>query len=634
MSDYLPFVLFGLVNGSVYGLAAMGLVLTYKTSGLFNFGYGTIAAIGAFVFYELHQQRGIPWPLAAVVSVGGFGLVAGLVLEQLARRLAVVPTAAKIVGTVGLFIGLRQAVILVYGDQPLRLEPFLPQGAAFSLSGTTVTWDQAITLLLGAGSAAALYVFFRRARLGTAMRAVVDDPLLLDMTGQAPATIRRWAWVIGSCFASMAGTLLATRLSLDATLLSLLVLQAFGAASIAAFTSLPLAYVGGLTVGLLQDVASKEVASRPVLQGLDINMPFLVLFLVLLVSPKGRLKEVGRQVTSRAAPASSLPLPVQAALGSALAVGLVLVPVLVGSKLAIWSAALPYALVFLSLGLLVRTSGQVSLCQIGFMAVGAAAMGHLSEAGLPWVVALVLAGLITVPVGAVVAVPAIRLSGLYLGLATLGFGVLLGQYLYGKSLMFGGGGVSAGRPALLDSDRGYYYAMLLVLGLAIGVVVLVERTRLGRLLRGLADSPTALTTHGSNVNITRVIVFCISAGLAGVGGGLFASLSGTVNGDSFPYLNSLVLLAVLAISGRATVPSAFVAVLLFQVVPGYVSDPTFSSYLQLGFGAAAVGAAVLSSGTPRPRMLRLPTPKSRDRLHGPAGDRTARVQASRALVAR
>jgi branched-subunit amino acid ABC-type transport system permease component len=622
VNEYLPFVVFGLVNGSVYALAAMGLVLSYKTSGLFNFGYGAVAAVGAFAFYELHQQRGLPWPLAAVLSVVVFGVLAGLLLEQLARRLAPVPVAARIVGTVGLLLALRQALILLYGDQPRQLAPFLPQGSAFSVGGTNVSWDQLITFLLGAACAAALYLFFTRARLGTAMRAVVDDPLLLDMTGESPARVRRWSWIIGCAFASMAGTLLATRLNLDATLLTLLVIQAFGAASIAAFTSLPVAYLGGLGVGLLQDVSSKEVAGNALLQGLDINMPFIVLFLVLLLSPKGRLKEVGRQVKSRAVTPSTSSWRVQSLTGAAVAAVLVVIPFVVGAKLPIWSTAVPYALVFLSLGLLVRTSGQVSLCQIGFMAVGAAAMGHLSQAGVPWPVALTLAALITVPVGAVIAIPAIRLSGLYLGLATLGFGVLLGNYVYGKSLMFGAGGVQVDRPTLLglDSDRGYYYAMLAVLALAIGLVLVVERSRLGRLLRALADSPTALTTHGLDVNVTRVIVFCISAGLAGLGGALLGGLSGTVNGDSFPYLNSLVLLAVLAVSGRATVPSALVAVLAFQVVPGYIANATFSSYLQLAFGVAAVVAAVSEGGV---RFLRLPHRKSRERLRGPAGARLA-----------
>src|SRR5439155_838386 len=153
---------------------------------------------------------------------------------------------------------------------------------------------------------AALYLYFRLTASGRAVRAVVDDPILLDVTGLDPARVRRRAWVIGSLFASLSGVLIAPYLGLDAVLLTLLVVRAFG-------------------------------------------------------------------------------------------------------------AALAYPVVFLSLSLLVRLSGQVSLCQTGFMAVGAAVFSHLVHShGVPWLLGVLLAGLLTIPCGAVIAIPAIRLSGLYL----------------------------------------------------------------------------------------------------------------------------------------------------------------------------------------------------------------------------
>ena len=90
--QYLPFILTGLATGSVYGIAGMGLVLSYKTSGLFNFGHGAVACAGAYVFYECWVRHGLPWPLAALVAVLGFGTVAGLLLEVVSRTLSGVPT--------------------------------------------------------------------------------------------------------------------------------------------------------------------------------------------------------------------------------------------------------------------------------------------------------------------------------------------------------------------------------------------------------------------------------------------------------------------------------------------------------------------------------------------------------------
>ena len=101
MSDLLPYIVFGVTAGAIYGLSAMGLVLTYKTSGLFNFGHGAVSAAAAYVFYTLHVDQDLPWPLAVLIVAGVFGPLAGLLLERMAAVLADVPVTYKIAGTVG-----------------------------------------------------------------------------------------------------------------------------------------------------------------------------------------------------------------------------------------------------------------------------------------------------------------------------------------------------------------------------------------------------------------------------------------------------------------------------------------------------------------------------------------------------
>jgi ABC-type branched-subunit amino acid transport system permease subunit len=382
---------------------------------------------------------------------------------------------------------------------------------------------------------------------------------------------------------------------------------------------------------LLQAVVSKAIANSPSLQGLDVNTPFLVLIVVLLVMPRRRLVEVGQVVRVAAAAREPLPRPVRVVAGLVVVVGAVLVPFVVGAKLPVWTNAATQVVLFLSLGLLVRTSGQISLCHVGLAAVGAAAFGHVLAGGVPWAPALLLAGALTVPVGALIAIPAIRLSGLYLGLATLGFGILLSNFFYTKKFMFGvGGNLATSRPAFLgfDTAKGFYYLVLIVAALASALVVLVERSRLGRLLRALADSPTALATSGLSVNTTRVLVFCISAFLAGVAGAVFSSQFGSVNGDSFPYLQSLVLLAVLAISGRATVLGAVLGSGLLFVVPGYIDNANTATWLQVGFGVAAVAAALASTGVASARLAAAAR-AANGRLTGPARDRHERREAIR-----
>ena len=599
MNAYIPYLVIGLTTGAIYGISAMGLVLTYKTSGLFNFAHGAVCAAAAFVFYALRQQHHWPWPLAAIGAVLIFGALSGLFLERVSAVLTNVHTSYKIVGTVGILIAIQALAALCFGPEALPFQPFLPQSALFRIQDVSITADNVVDLALGIGAAVALYIFFKATRLGTAMRGVVDDSQLLDMTGTSPIRVLRSAWVIGSIFAAASGVLFAAvQQQLDVSILSLLVVQAFGAAAIARFSSLPMCLVGGLVVGVVQQVLSKIDAPHPALQGIDINVPFLTLFVVLLVMPKGKLTEIGRSVKARAVEPSTFSPKLRAGGYSVLMVGAILVPFFAGSNMPFWITAVSQSVLFLSLSLLVRTSGQISLCHIGFAAIGAAGFGHMFADGVPWGIAILLGGLFAVPAGALIAIPAIRLSGLYLGLATLGFGILLAEYAYNKSWMFGGALSSKiRRPSGWQSNDRFYYLLLAIAVVAIGIVLLVEHSRLGRLLRGLADAPIALTTLGTNVNVSRVLVFCLSTFLAGVAGATFASQFSGVNDTSFNYVQSLVVLAVMAISGRRTVTVAVVAPVLLYVLPGYIDNARFTLYLQLLFGVAALVAAGTSQGS-------------------------------------
>lgn len=625
VSDYLPFLIIGLTVGSVYGIAAMGLVLTYKTSGVFNLGHGAIAALAAVVFYELRQRQGIPWPIAAALAVVGFGVLAGLAMERLARSLARVPTGQKLVATVGLVVGVRALVNLLYGTAGLRFAPVFPERVAFTVGGVNVSLENVVAVAFGLVAVLALYVFFLRSQLGRAMRGVVDDPDLLDMTGVSPVRVRRWSWLIGSSFAAVSGILLASaQQQLDVTLLSLLVIQAFGAAALGAFTSLPLTYAGGLAVGVLQALLSKEAAGHSSLQGLDLNTPFLVLFVVLLVLPRRKLVELGRTAKVQAT-ATRATTSLQRNGWLLTAGAFLLAPVFWGTHGSSYTVVATQVLLFLSLGLLVRTSGQISLCQIGFAAVGGAAMAHLLRAGVPWGLALVGAMVIAIPVGAIVAIPAIRLSGLYLGLATLGFGVLLAQYAYPKGFFFGSGTpLPTRRPQVLglDSAAGYYYLVLAVVALGMVLVFTVERSRLGRLLRGLGDSPVAMSTLGSSINVTRLIVFCTSSALAALSGALSSCVFGSVTGDSFNYVNSLVVLAVLAIAGKRTLAAAVVAPVLSVLPLVYLEGDAVAQSLQLLFGIAAIVTAAARPGTLN-RFMRtaVKSAEYRSGRGGPAGAR-------------
>jgi ABC-type branched-subunit amino acid transport system ATPase component/ABC-type branched-subunit amino acid transport system permease subunit len=290
------------------------------------------------------------------------------------------------------------------------------------------------------------------------------------------------------------------------------------------------------------------------------------------------------------------------------------VPGLGGVHQAIWSNALIDIILFLSLGLLVRVSGQISLCHLAFAAVGAAAFGHFADSyRIPWLLALLLAVLVTIPVGALVAIPAIRLSGVFLALATFGFGILLQQVFYTTGFMFGPttAGVFSPRPSVnigswnFSTDNGFYWLLLIFAVLTVVVILGIQRGRMGRLLAALSDSPTALETLGATTNVIRVLIFCITAALASLAGALFAMLFHYGVGSDYDSFQSLLLVALVVIAVAGDPWYAVIAAVGYTVFPGYVTVGNISVYLQIAFGVFAATYAAQASRIPTvPKPIR------------------------------
>ena len=595
MSDYLPFLVAGLVAGSLYGLAGLGLVLTFRTSGVFNFAHGAIAAGAAYVFYSLHDTHGLAWPLAAVITIAGFSLLVGPLLELITRPLAGAADSIVVIGTVGLLLGVQGILYLVYGNAARNTPSFLPE------SGFTIG---EVRDHLGPGHLARRRC--RRRRRPVSLPAT-SAPRRGDAGGRrqpdagrpfgvCAARIRRAGWALGSGVAAIAGILLAPTLSLDVNLLTLLVVQAFGACAVGFFSSLPLTFVGGLVIGVAASLATKVFTEQP-LTGVPPTVPFLVLIGVLLVAPVSRFPggRGGRRNVVSAAPA---PLDRRTVgLAVVIAAGAIVVPFVVDTKLPVWTTGLAYVVVFSSLALLTWGSGQLSLCHAAFLAVGTTSMAFLTEHNVPWIPALFLAGLAAVPFGALVAIPALRLSGIYLALATLGFGIFMQNVMYPSSLMFGIQlDVRMPRPIFGPFDtsdgRTLYFVMLITVVVCVAGILAFQRGRFGRLLGALAESPTMLSTHGLSTTTARLIVFCASAFFAGIGGALAVTQTGAASGITFGPVQSLFYVAVLGVSGTRRLRSPIIAAMLFSVLPGYVTS--FGSNRQLlAFGLVAIVAALV-----------------------------------------
>jgi len=609
VQEFLPFIVAGIAAGSIYGLAATGLVLTYKTSGIFNFGQGALATAAAYIFYGLHYAGNINWAVSLIVSVVIAGPLMGLGMERISRRLSQQSVAWKIVATTGLILIVQGLGTIKYGSDTIDVPQFLPKGTgSFAVGGVNVSYAQLTVTVVGVVAVAGLYALFRWTRTGTAMRAVVDDPDLLAMQATSPVRVRRTAWIIGTTFAALSGVLVLPFIGLDAIALTYIVVQAFGAAAVGAFSSIPLTFAGAIVIEIAANISQKYVVSVSWLSGLPDSLPFIVLFVALFLLSRRRL-------ASRSGAESRPPLqwqgPVRVRIvtGGVLVGLLAVVPWVVGAeKIGFWTIGLTQMIMLLSLGLLVKTSGQVSLCQATFGAIGAVAFSQLTVgAGIPWFAALLFAGLIVVPVGAFLAIPAIRLPGLFLALATFGFGIFVQQMLYSTNWMFTvlQSGRAIPRPSIASTDTGYYYVVLVILVVTALIMVAIHELRLGRLLRGLSDSPLAVATMGLSTNITRVIVFCISAFFAAISGVLYAaSIHFGVSSDiHFNPFYSLTLLAVLALAPFAE-PWYAIFGLIAAVIPGYLTSTSVTWWLNVIFGVSAVAVALQGGHAGMPARLR------------------------------
>jgi ABC-type branched-subunit amino acid transport system ATPase component/ABC-type branched-subunit amino acid transport system permease subunit len=361
-------------------------------------------------------------------------------------------------------------------------------------------------------------------------------------------------------------------------------------------------------------LATKYAASVSWLTGLSAGLPFVILFIVLIVTPRARLAERRVVTTLNLRRSWYAPTRVRLVTAALVLVFFGFVPSFVGVNLATWSSALVFIILFLSLGLLVRTSGQISLCHLAFAAVGAAAFGHFTTSfHIPWGWSLLLAGLVALPVGAVVAIPAIRLSGVFLALATYGFGILLDQMFYDTNLMFGPttGGIPAPRPDVtilgwhLFTDKGFYYLLLVFVVVTVVIIQAILRGRMGRLLKGLSDSPVALETHGATINVMKVLVFCITAGLAAIAGALLASLFSYGLGSNYDSFDSLTMVAILVIVLVGEPWYAVIAAALYKIVPGYITVANINNYLTIVFGLSAATFALQAKySLPVPMVIR------------------------------
>jgi branched-chain amino acid transport system permease protein len=215
------------------------------------------------------------------------------------------------------------------------------------------------------------------------------------------------------------------------------------------------------------------------------------------------------------------------------------------------------AIVALGLNILVGNTGQISLGHAGFVAIGAYASAYLLGLGVPFVFALLLAGAAVALIGALLGIPALRLEGPYLAIATLGFGIAV-VIIIGRIDVFGGRmGLSVPKLKLgwtgLNYDVSLYYVFI-VIGILMTVFARnIIKSRIGRAFQAIRDSDIAASVTGVHLAGYKTLSFAISAFFAGIGGGLWALYLGFVTPSTFTLMMSIIFLATIVLGGLGSV---------------------------------------------------------------------------------
>lgn len=565
-----PFVVIGLFSGSVYALAAMGIVLTYKTSGVFNFAYGGVAMFCGYTFWQLRDGWHITSWLALPTLLLVVAPALGLLTERVFRSVVTLSAEIQIVIALGVLAFLQAVVPILYGPSDRSLHSIFPTGT-FGLGSTLrVSWTQLLTFVIACAAAAGLSLLGRVTRFGLATRAVVDNRDLAELNGVSSETVSRIAWMISAVFAAVAGVLLSSSQGLDTYTLVLVFIYAFFPAVLGKLVSLPLAFAGAMAIGITQSVLAKYGSSGAVAD-VEAALPYLALFGILAVYGS-RLKEIRSSfgsVTARPPNRDPRRLVVLAVLTL---VGFLAIPHVVhGAALGNVSTGMIYAAIALTLVVLTGWAGQISLAQFSFVGVGAFTAGHLAGShGQHFLLAAAAGALIALPLGVVVGLPSLRLSGLFLALATMSFALIMDNLVFVNDSISGGyTGMLVARPRIFgvsfSGTTSFYYLAAGLLGLyALGAAVL-RRGPVGRRLQMMRDAPDAASTFGVNLTLTKLVVFALCGSAAAFAGAFYGAMRLTVDPADFAFSASLELLLLVVLGGRSSVVGAFYAGAIFLV---------------------------------------------------------------------
>ena len=605
MQSFLQFVIIGLGAGATYALFAQGAVLIYRGSGLVNFAQGALGTLAAYVaFAELKAEHSFKTLPAGVAGVIAAVLVSLLFQHLVLRALRNAAAIVRVIATVGL-LGLVQALVAKrYSSANVPVDQFLPHDV-WTWGDVRVQEERvylvAISLLVTVG----LWAWTRYTRTGLAISASAENERAVQTLGWSPDRLAALTWGLGGGLAGLAAVLVAPLTGLSGLTMTIVVTVAgLAAALLGGFRSFPLTFVGGLIVGLGESLATRYSSDverwlhQDQITGLNRATGFLVILIVLVV--RGRSLPLRSHVAERLPRLGTGQVNVPGlVIGSAVLLGL-LFTVFDDSWAQATYVSLAAGVMILSIVVLTGYAGQLSLAQWALGGIGALIAARLVKAGVAVEVAIPVGIVLTVLIGGLFALPALRTRGVNLAVVTLGLGFTVSEVVFANNQYVAGGlegGTPIGRVELFGIEvdafgHPHRWALVsLVAFVAIGVVVAnLRRSRTGRRLIAVRTNERAAASLGISVVGVKLYAFAVAAGIAAVAGILTAFQFQNVQYGQFNVFASINAVGYAVIGGLGY---ALGAVFAAPNAVGGLGTKLLEDVVGLGDWAEVVGAVLV-----------------------------------------
>lgn len=605
----------GFIDGLVYALIAIGLVLIYKATGVINFAQGAIGTFGGFVMGMLMVNYGLPYWLTAILAISASAAISTVTELLVVRRLFTKPRLLLFVAT----LGVAQLVALIQIWLPTvdeRVDYPTPINGLWNIDGLNILLrgEQVTVLIVVPVLVISLGYLLQKTRFGLAVRSAADNPGAAQLAGLSIRSVSTQVWFIAGVLAGISTLLIGPIQKLDAggigtNLGPELLLFSLTAAMFGQLKSFPRALGGGLIIGIVNRLVLANKGKGflndwGIGNGSNLLAVFFILLLLMLFMTRGnRTSEQSWVLTPRLRSAHKdlIQYPLYkwiSRLGMAiLALAIIGLPWVIDkpSRLIAFAGVMVVMLVVLSAVVLTGWAGQLSLGQYAFAGVGAFMTSYYS-ASLNYFYALGIGVLLGVAVALVVGIPALRIRGLYLGIVTLGFSLVTGRWILSIDRLntnpAGGSKVKLpvlfGRYDLRTDKEAYYYLCVIAVAVVIYLLWRMRNSGIGRTLIAVRDNEMTASAYTISPTRAKLIAFAVSGGIGALAGGLLVPATGSLRSLAFQPSESLLVMSIAVVGGISSITGGVLGTIFLIGIP-----TVFESSAQVRLFSSGLGMLVV-----------------------------------------